>query len=255
MEGFCPLASGSKGNALFFGSKKAKLLIDAGLSSKILRKKLFEINIDLDDIDAILISHEHSDHISGLKTLALKRNIPIFANSETAKEILLSLGGEKPKFKIFTTGETFIFEDIEIHPFSIQHDAMDPVAFTLKTEGIKVGICTDLGFPTTLVANRLKQCHYLLLEANHEPSMVYASSRPQVYKTRVLGKNGHLSNEMCGKLLQSVFHEELKHVHLAHLSQECNHPQTALKVVKEQLQQDIEISIASQDSLGKVVLF
>src|SRR6202012_3784723 len=100
-----------------------------------------------------------------------------------------------PKFKIFSTGETFEFKDLEIHPFSIPHDTLDPVAFTIKTHFLKLGFCADLGFATSLVQTKLQQCDYLYLEANHEPSMVHASTRPQVYKQRVLGRTGHLSNE------------------------------------------------------------
>lgn len=254
MEGFCPLASGSKGNCLYFGTKKTKILIDAGISGKALEKKLNEIRVSLDDIQAILITHEHVDHIGGLKSIAIKNNIPVLANSETAKEILNSLG-EYPKFKIFTTEEPFCFGDIHIHPFSVQHDAMDPVAFTLTVDGIKTGICTDLGFPTSLVATRLKNCDYLYIEANHEPSMVHASSRPNVYKQRVLGKSGHLSNESCGQLLKIVFHEELKHIHLAHLSQECNSPVTALKVIQNHIGNDAKVSIAPQDHIAQPIFF
>src|SRR5690242_8816453 len=125
MLGFCPLASGSKGNALYLGTKKCKILIDAGLPAKVLQKRLADIGVQLEEIDGICITHEHSDHIRGLETLAEKWKIPIFANSDTAQSICSTLG-ILPKFKIFTTGETFEFGDIEIHPFSIQHDAIDP---------------------------------------------------------------------------------------------------------------------------------
>lgn len=253
MEGYCPLASGSKGNSVYFGTKNTKILIDAGISGKTLEKKLNEIGVDINEIQAILISHEHGDHIRGLN-FALKRNIPILANAETAKEILSFLG-RLPKFKIFTTGETFVFGDIEINPFSIQHDAIDPVAFTLQSDGVKFGSCTDLGFPTTLVANSLKECDFLYVEANHEPSMVHASSRPPIYKQRVLGKNGHLSNESCGQLLKAVLHSKLKHIHLAHLSQECNHPKRALEVVQSHIGTEIPVAIAPQDMIGEIIRF
>jgi phosphoribosyl 1,2-cyclic phosphodiesterase len=254
MEGFCPLASGSKGNCIYFGTKKTKILIDAGLSAKATQKKLEEINVDLRDIQAILISHEHTDHIQGLKGLALKMGIPVLANSETAKGIY-SILKECPKFKIFTTGTTFTFEDIAIHPFSIQHDTPDPVAFTLHIDGLKIGICTDLGFATTLVRTHLKECDYLYVEANHKPSMVLASSRPPIYKLRVLGRNGHLSNEACGELLKEVMHPKLKHIHLAHLSQECNSPTAALEAVREKIGDSIKISIALQEVRGKEIYF
>ncbi len=254
MEGFCPLASGSKGNCIYFGTKNCKILIDAGLNAKATQKKLEEINVDIHDIQAILISHEHTDHIQGLKGLALKMKIPVLANSETAKGIY-SVLKECPKFKIFTTGTSFTFEDIVVHPFSIQHDTSDPVAFTLQVDGLKIGICTDLGFATTLVRTHLKECDYLYVEANHKPSMVLASSRPMYLKQRILGRNGHLSNEACGELLKEVMHPKLRHIHLAHLSQECNTPSVALETVREKIDHSIKISIAPQETRGEEIHF
>ena len=254
MNGYCPLASGSKGNCIYFGTKETKILIDAGISGMATKKKLEEIDVDLKEIQAIVISHEHTDHIDGLKTLAFRYGIPVFANSDTAKGIYSTLG-LCPQFKIFTTGEKFTIGDIDIHPFSIQHDTADPVAFTLKANGFKIGICTDLGFPTTLVRSHLKECDYLMVEANHEPSMVHASSRPQIYKQRVLGRSGHLSNEECALLLSEVMGENLKHIHLAHLSQECNAEATALEVVKKKIGDRVEITIAPQYKIGKPIYF
>ncbi len=257
MYGFCPLASGSKGNCIYIGTKQKKILIDAGLSAKATRERLAEIHVDIREIDAILITHDHTDHISGLNTLTSKYGIPIFANNETAKGIVSTMH-ECPKFKIFSTGESFEFGDLEIHPFTIQHDTLDPVAFIIQTESKKLGFCADIGFATTLVQNKLKKCDYLYLEANHEPSMVHASSRPMIYKQRVLSRTGHLSNEACGQLLCEVSHECLKHVHLAHLSSECNSPEKAMNVVCQQLQQrgiKLNISIAPQHSIAKAINF
>lgn len=179
MKGFCPLASGSKGNCIYLGTEQTKILIDAGLSAKAIIAKLAQINVDIAEIDAILVTHEHSDHIQGLKVLAFKYGIPVFCNTETAKGIVDYLH-ECPKFKIFTTGETFEFGDLEIHPFTIQHDTLDPVAFTIRTGSLKMGFCTDLGFVTSLVANHLQECDYLYVEANHQPSMVHACARPMM---------------------------------------------------------------------------
>jgi phosphoribosyl 1,2-cyclic phosphodiesterase len=256
MIGFCPLASGSKGNCIYLGTKNAKLLIDAGLSGKAIKNKLAQINVNIHDIDAIIVSHEHSDHILGLKALACQLRIPVFANSETAKGILEYVD-ESPKFKIFTTGETFEYKDLEIHPFSIQHDTLDPVAFTFHTDTLKIGVCTDLGFATSLVEHNLQGCDHLYIEANHEVDMVHASSRPMIYKQRVLGRNGHLSNVDCGKLLSKILNNRLKSIYLAHLSSECNTPQKALEVVKSYLPTSFEssISIADQYQISKPILF
>ena len=255
MFGFCPLASGSKGNCIYVGTKSTKILIDAGLSAKAIRERLAAIGVGIDEIDAILITHEHTDHIKGLDVLGSK--IPVFANSDTAKAIQGILN-TSPKFKIFSTGEAFEFGDLEVHPFSIQHDAIDPVAFTIKTAGLKLGFCADLGFATTLVASCLKGCDYLYLEANHEPSMVHASARPMVYKKRVLSRQGHLSNAECAGLLEQIYHEGLKHVHLAHLSSECNSAELALKIISEKLQSlsaKAEVSIAYQEKNSRSISF
>ena len=257
MKGFCPLASGSKGNSIYLGTGQTKILIDAGLSAKAIQTRLKEINVDIADIDAILITHEHMDHIQGLKTLAYKMGIPVLANQETAKGIVETFH-DCPKFKIFSTGETFEFGDLEIHPFSIQHDTLDPVAFSIRLNSLKLGFCTDLGFATSLVQSQLRDCDYLYVESNHQPAMVYASSRPMVYKQRVLSRSGHLSNEACGNLLSQVFSPKLKHVHLAHLSSECNSPETALEVVRGILEQNgirLDMCVAPQDKISRSILF
>ncbi len=257
MIGYCPLASGSKGNCIYVSSSKTKILIDAGLSLKATTERLSEIGVDIGDIDAVVVSHEHSDHIAGIKPLVQKYSIPILANTETAKGIAEALGF-CPKFKIFSTGEPFTFGDILIHPFSVQHDTLDPVMFTLRIDGIKLGICTDLGFATTLVQHHLQGCDFLLLESNHERDMVHASRRPHSIKQRILGRSGHLSNQECGQLLTKIAHADLKHVHLAHLSGECNSPEKAMQIVTEVLDSEgitLAIDIAPQLTLGKKILF
>lgn len=257
MNGFCPLASGSKGNALFLGTPSARVLIDAGISTQALVERLRQIDVELDTIQAILVTHEHSDHIRGLKVLTERIRAPILANVETAKAIYATLG-IRTGFKIFTTGESFALQDLTIHPFSIPHDTLDPVAFAIETQGLKLGFCTDLGHVTSLVKKQLHMCDYLCLEANHEPSMVHASSRPLIYKERVLGRQGHLSNAACAELLVSLDRSRLKHVHLAHLSSECNHPEVALRIVREALQGKgavPELSLAYQDRISKAIFF
>lgn len=257
MYGFCPLASGSKGNSLFLGSKTTRLLIDAGLPASTTTERLKQIGVSLKEIDGILISHEHTDHIRGLSSLALDYNIPVFANSDTAKAIIGYLQ-KSPKFKIFSTGESFEFGDIMIHPFSVQHDTLDPVGFTCTINSVKIGICTDLGFASTLVETHLKHCHYLYIESNHETSMVHACNRPLIYKQRVLGRQGHLSNIQSAQLLSKILHSELKHIYLAHLSQECNHHQLALKTAEEKIKlsgYQVDVSIAYQETISKPIFF
>lgn len=257
MIGFCPLASGSKGNALYFGSPGAKILIDAGISFTDLTRRLASIGVEPSQLDAVIITHEHDDHIRGLSVLLNRCNIPVFANLETAKAIVSAIK-TVPRFKIFSTGDPFRLADLSIHPFGIPHDAVDPVAFTFTLDSLKLGVCADLGFAATGITKRLEECDYLYLEANHEPSMVHACARPPVYKQRVLGRQGHLSNQECADTLAAVHHSGLKHVYLAHLSSECNHPELALKIVKETLEKEkksLSVSIAFQDKPATAVQF
>ncbi len=255
MKGFCPLASGSKGNALFLGTDNTRILIDAGITAALLEKKLREIDVALESIQAILITHDHTDHIKGVAQLSEKWKIPVLANAETAKAII-SILNCRPRFKIFTTGEPFSFGDLEIVPFSIPHDTPDPVAFRIQMAKRTIGICADLGYATSLVRKMLEKCDYLYLEANHQPSMVHSSARPAIYKERVLGRQGHLSNEACAELLQSLAHEGLQHVYLAHLSRECNSEELALKIAKEALKESrANFSIAYQDRVSMPIYF
>ena len=255
MIGFCPLASGSKGNAIFFGTEQTRILIDMGISLGALVKKLAEIGIAIETIQAVLITHEHTDHIKGLSLLTQKWNVPVLANAETAKGIVQALN-IRPRFKLFTTGEPFSFGDLEVLPFSIPHDTLDPVGFVIKAMGRKIGFCTDLGHVTSHVRKMLEKCDYLYLEANHQISMVHACPRPQIYKQRVLSKQGHLSNQECAQLLAALAHKDLKHVHLAHLSSECNSHELALNIVKEALAEvhsETALSIAYQEKVSQSV--
>jgi phosphoribosyl 1,2-cyclic phosphodiesterase len=257
MQGFCPLASGSSGNCVFLSSKNTKVLIDAGISTKQILLRLETLKVDISQIDAILITHEHMDHIEGLKVLTGRYNIPVIANSETAKQICSNLY-IKPKFMIFTSNEEFTFKDLTVFPFSIQHDTLDPVGFLIKTNELKLGFCTDIGFVTSLVKKHLAKCDYLYLEANHNIDMVHACNRPINHKQRVLGRCGHLSNEESLYLLESIIHDKLKHVYLAHLSAECNGEDVVKRVFGEFFKKQktkIKLSIASRSKISDPILF
>lgn len=259
MIGFCPLASGSKGNALYFGTGKIKLLLDAGLSARAIKERLESINVGIEEIDAIVVTHDHGDHIRGLSVLAYRLGIPVVANHATAKGILNAFPDKgMPKFKIFTTGEPFTLGDVELTPFSIPHDTEDPVAFTFQHENKKLGVCTDLGFASTLVKKHLMHCDHLVVEANHDPDLVHKSLRPPVYKQRVLGRSGHLSNEACSHLLADIAHPKLQSVHLAHLSSECNTPELAKESIFSFLEtrgMQLDLRIARQDAPAAPIRF
>ncbi|HRW58205.1 MAG TPA: MBL fold metallo-hydrolase [Chlamydiales bacterium] len=253
MFGFCPLASGSKGNAIFLGSKKAKVLIDLGISYKQLEIRLEKLSLTPADIDAIFVTHEHLDHIMGIKLFCQKHQVPVIANFETAKGIYHQFK-EKPSFKIFTTGEPFNFLDLQVQTFSVQHDTLDPVGYVFDLGGYKVGVCSDLGFVTTMVYHQLKEVDLLYIEANHEVDMVHSSARPDVYKKRVLGRQGHLSNLQCKSLLEKIQNPKLKSIYLAHLSSECNSPEKALQVM-DSLKEHMAVKVCPQHQIAEPYYF
>lgn len=256
MPGFCPLASGSKGNSIYLETEKARLLIDAGSSFRELKKRLGQIKVKIEDIDAVLVSHEHMDHIEALKGFYAAKT-PVFCNSETAKGIYKSLH-ILPRFKIFSSGEPFAFHDLIIHPFSVQHDTLDPVGFSIYYRDLKLGFCTDLGIATTSIVKYLENSDYLYLEANHDSNMLQASNRPEILKKRISSRQGHLSNQAVFQLLLKILHKDLKHVFLAHLSEECNSEkllETQLEKFLKENQSRAGFSLALQRKISDFIKF
>ncbi|QVE49414.1 MBL fold metallo-hydrolase [Chlamydia crocodili] len=249
MEGFFPLASGSKGNCTYLGTDSCKILIDLGISKQLVTHELLSMNIHPEDIQAIFISHEHSDHISGIKSFVKTYNTPIICNLETARS-LCQLLDVHPTFKIFSTGTIFSFYDLKIQTFNVPHDAIDPVGFIFHYRDEKLGFCTDLGWVTSWIIHELYDCDYLLVEANHDPELVRQSARPDIYKKRVLSKLGHISNRECGELLQKILTPKIKKIYLAHLSSECNTPELALSKVSSAIEDISSILPVIAESQG-----
>jgi phosphoribosyl 1,2-cyclic phosphodiesterase len=231
MEAVCSLGSGSKGNATLLVGSESIFLIDAGFSKKRLDELLHQVGYRPEDVQGILITHEHHDHICGLETFVKNHQIPIYANKLTAKFLHANMNC-RPKFRIFETDVPFQLHEFEVLPFSIPHDAVDPVGYTFSLKQHKLGICTDVGFKSANIVRSLKGCTHLILESNHDINMVHASNRPMVYKKRVLSKQGHLCNEESRQLLEEILSDKLKQVAFAHLSQECNHPSMVEKAME-----------------------
>lgn len=248
---FCPLASGSKGNCTFIKTPRAQLLVDVGISARAIQKHLEELDMHPENIDAILLTHEHTDHIRAAKVFSERWQTPIICNRETAKALCSAFETHTDfRFKLFTTEEPFTFADLTITPFGVQHDAIEPVGFRLESPQWAAGICTDLGIWTVNIAEHLRGCTVLLIEANHEPDYVFASPRSRLYKERVTGRFGHLSNRACAELIAAAHTERLRRVYLGHLSSECNSPDKALSVISEHLRSaniSTELVIASQE--------
>ncbi len=251
----CVLASGSKGNAIFISSGDTSLLIDAGLSGIEIERRLRSRGLDPKNLDAILVSHEHSDHIQGVGVLSRRYKLPVYINSKTRNAAVSQLG-KLHDSKKFECGSTFTINDLAIHPFSISHDAKDPCGFTVNQNGTKIGIATDLGIATSMVKEHLKDCTLLILEANHDEDMLIDGPYPWPVKQRIKSRTGHLSNAASKTLLNELQHDGLQHVMLAHLSETNNTPQKAVNEVARALTRcTARLDVALQDKCGALLRF
>ena len=242
----CVLGSGSKGNCTYIESPESRILIDAGLSAREIERRLRQIGCLPATLDGVLVSHEHSDHIQGVGALARRYQIPVYANAATWQRARQTVG-TVADLREFRTGVTFALKDLVVDPFSLPHDADDPVAFRLSWRRRTMAIVTDLGYSSQLVRERLRGCHLLVLEANHDEAMLKTGPYPWPLKQRIGGKSGHLSNLQSSQLLQDVLHDELEYVVLAHLSEINNHPDLARHTAQEIIgDRGVQLSIAAQ---------
>lgn len=249
----CILASGSRGNAIYVSGGSTSILIDAGLSGIEIERRLNSKGLYPEDLDAILVSHEHTDHIQGVGVLSRRFNLPVFISSKTEKAAVSQLGNVRV-IKNFECGSTFMINDLSIHPFSISHDAEDPSGFTVNQNGTKIGLATDLGIATSMVKEHLKGCSLLILEANHDEDMLLNGPYPWPVKQRIRSRTGHLSNEASKNLLKEVQHDRLKYVILAHLSETNNTPQKALSEVGRAITDcQAQLDVATQDKCGALL--
>ena len=230
----CLLASGSKGNSILVESGKTRLLIDAGLSARELRKRLDSVGVEAESLDALLITHEHGDHVRGLGPLVRQLDLPVYLQTDLARK--LPDVGKPECVQEFVDGEEFTIKDLTIRPFAITHDCLAPVGFTLDGELGKVGVATDLGIVTRLVTECLQDCRALVLETNHDEELLRDGPYPWKLKQRVRSNHGHLSNNAAGNLLQSLLWNGLETVFLGHLSETNNRPDLAMEVVREVLE-------------------
>ena len=249
--GITVLGSGSAGNATLIQTGKEAILIDAGFSARELRRRLDMAGVDHRLIRGIILSHEHSDHVRGVRVCASQLGIPIFSNRETATALRYREKRDLGELSIFGVGSPFQVGEFAVEPFSIPHDANDPVGFVVRCAGRKVGVATDLGHASHLVCYQLRECDLLIVESNHDVRMLSSSSRPWSLKQRILGRHGHLSNQASMELLKRVIHARTRHLVLAHASQECNRYELVEAQVAQCLseleRQDIASAVARQD--------
>lgn len=231
----CSIASGSSGNCIYVGSDTTHLLVDTGISKKRTEEGLAQIDISLQDVDGILITHEHADHIGGLGVVSRKYHIPIYATQKTIDAIKNTSSVGKIEQELFCpikADEAFMIKDIKCNPMRISHDAADPVAYRFKCGSKQIAVATDMGTYTDYTIECLKGMDALLLEANHDVHMLQVGPYPYPLKQRILGDRGHLSNERSGQLLSHLLHDKLQTIVLGHLSQENNLPQLAYETVR-----------------------
>jgi phosphoribosyl 1,2-cyclic phosphodiesterase len=248
----CILASGSSGNAIYVASAKTRLLIDAGLSARQIAVRLGQLGVVPESLNGICVSHEHGDHVAGLRVLQKRHGLPVYTNAGTLNGIRRQPKSDEISARVFQTGASFEIGDITVEPFSVPHDAYEPVGFRLQTASTCIGIVTDLGMCTSLIREKLKGCHAIVVEANHDEDLLREAPRPWALKQRIRSRQGHLSNIDAARLIAECATDSLQHVYLAHLSSDCNTPDTALRTVASQLRLDnlghisLEVSHAHQ---------
>ena len=227
------LASGSKGNCTLISSSGTRLLVDAGLSCRELLRRMMVCGESASGIDAILITHEHSDHVGGLHVLAKRLKIPVYmteATHDAYRKYARDSAGNRitlERLELFHAGHAFNIGDVSVTPFTIPHDAIDPVGFTFRTEGVKVGVCTDLGYMPASVRHHIRGCQVLMIESNHDLEMLRGGPYPWAVKQRVMSRVGHLSNDALADFLTADYDGGAEYVILAHLSEQNNHPEIA----------------------------
>ena len=260
----CSIASGSSGNCIYVGSDNSHLLIDTGISKKRIEEGLNKLEIKGDELDGILITHEHSDHIKGLGVFSRKYEIPIYATPGTIAGIKESSSlGKMPEGLLhpIKADHPFQLGELDVHPFAISHDANEPSGYRIEQGGKSVAVATDLGKYDDYIIDKLQGLDVLLLEANHDIRMLQAGSYPYPLKRRILGERGHLSNEASGQLLGKVLHDKIKKIILGHLSKENNYAKLAYETVRLEVTMgdnpydgsDFSISVAKRDEVSEFV--
>jgi len=229
---FAVLGSGSSGNSAVFEAGGVRLLVDAGLSAKQLVTRIQSIGLQPGSFDGILLTHEHGDHVRGLRVLLKEMRVPVYATALTAR-VVRDGGVEGAQWKVFDAGQPFRIGSVEIEAFAIQHDAVDPVGFVFHHQGSRFGLVSDAGFVTRGMVERLRGVHGLFIEANYDDELLEADTkRPWSTKQRISSRHGHLSNAQTAALVAELAHPGLRRIVLGHLSQDCNKPDVAIAALR-----------------------
>ena len=256
MMRFCVLGSGSKGNATYVEDGETAILIDAGFSGVEVERRLAAVGVEPGRLSAIVLTHEHSDHVRGVGVLSRKLAVPVYGNAATLAAAARAL--KRPHaLHTFVTGRAFTLGRLTLHPFVLSHDAAEPVGLVIEGQsGRRLGYCTDTGFVSRLMRCRLAGCHALILEANHDPDLLRAGPYPPALQQRVRSKSGHLANHEAAEALTACLHPGLQHVVLAHVSEANNHPtriERAMAACVAGSAHRPALSIAGQERPGPMV--
>ncbi len=235
---FSVLASGSTGNAFYIETDRARVLVDAGLSGKQMEKLFEQVDRQMNGLDGILVTHEHSDHIKGLGVLARRYKVPIFANEKTWKAMDGHIGDIDTEQKFVFQRETVqTFQDLDVESFGVSHDAAEPMFYAFHHNGKKVTICTDLGYVSDRIKGTIRDSNVFVFESNHDVEMLRAGRYPWNIKRRILSDVGHVSNEDAAYALAEMIGDQTERIYLAHLSQDNNMKELARLSVSQVLQE------------------
>lgn len=260
MSKFCTLFSGSSGNCTFISDGKTNLLVDAGVSASRICAALAEIGYTPYDIDGILLTHEHRDHVAGVSILSRNYSIPVYANVGTMEKTLAITGWIFDDYiHTFKSNEKFAVGDIEVFSFSIPHDTIDPVGYTFRFDGKYYSVATDIGHVTESILKHLCKSEAVLIESNHDVQMLKDGPYPYYLKHRILGERGHLSNENAAHLAAQLVKWGTKRIALGHLSEKNNTPERAFDVTAEcftcndiKIGTDVILSVAPKDGVCEI---
>ena len=250
------LGSGSRGNALHLEHRGMALLVDAGLSAEQLEARLEEVDAVQAELLGVILTHEHGDHTSGLKTFLKKRKIPVYASHGTKDALEPHLA--TVEWRSFEAGAELLVGEFRVETFPVPHDAAEPIGMRVSAGKVKIGLISDLGFVTRLVVERLKGCHALVLESNYDEAMLRGEEkRPWSVKQRISARHGHLSNGAAAKLVEEVAGPELQELFLGHISEDCNRPELARRAIEEALKKagraGVRIHETTADRVGERV--
>jgi phosphoribosyl 1,2-cyclic phosphodiesterase len=250
------LGSGSAGNSALVATDHCRILVDGGLSARQLVLRLAQCGVAPEQLDGVLLTHEHGDHVCGLEVLCRKFDVPIYCNAFTAETIRCDgLFDGHRNWRIFRTGAEFSIYDVTVQTFPVPHDAVDPLGFAFHAGSSGLGFITDLGYATKMIVERLREVHTLLIETNHDEKLLQNDThRPWPVKQRIQSRHGHLSNRAATVVIEELLPGKIERIVLGHLSRDCNTPELALSAVRGSLakwgRMELEVHVATQSEVG-----